>query len=272
MLLLARGSRLRESILLVLATFAFGCNGIIGLGDGFEFRDAGAGAGGLGASGAGTGGSAGTPTAGTGGTAGVGGQAGDPGCQGVPLVDDFDDNYETQLWRLDFLDVVVRGTTGGELEVVVPAGVHQLTFDSTVALDANGGRVSIEVVKPPTPGTGVRMLFGFASSPVLHSSVYFEFDNGVIQGTNNRDGTSSTPAQRDLFDPVEHRFLQLRHDGSTMFWETSPDRMNWTVAGQLPSSQVMDLDRVLVRLFVIADPMATGDTIRVDDFRSNLCL
>ena len=36
------------------------------------------------------------------------------------------------------------------------------------------------------------------------------------------------------FDPSAHRYLQLREDGGTTFWEASPDAATWTVVASRP--------------------------------------
>ena len=47
-------------------------------------------------------------------------------------------------------------------------------------------------------------------------------------------GTHTTIASL-AFDPVQHRYWQLREASGTIVWETSADAASWTSRGQAPT-------------------------------------
>ena len=67
------------------------------------------------------------------------------------------------------------------------------------------------------------------------------------------------------YDPIAHRWLGLRHTGTAIIWETSPDRATWTVRRTLATVPAWANKTVLQVSFEAFRSSGTNDTFRVDN-------
>ncbi|HKP73776.1 MAG TPA: carboxypeptidase regulatory-like domain-containing protein, partial [Pyrinomonadaceae bacterium] len=140
----------------------------------------------------------------------------------------------------------------GKLKINPRAGVDSASFNgyvTTRAVEFTGAQASIEVNQ--TADNGAQTVFGVGRD----ERNYFRFvvQDADASASPTRQGIKPQDAAlRQLifqvrtagvfnglpipYDPVQHRYWRFRHDAATntMFFETSPDRVTWTVQLQVP--------------------------------------
>lgn len=100
---------------------------------------------------------------------------------------------------------------------------------SEEVLDLTGSTLHVELVQALNAGNGSTDVdFGVVRSTsstqyremfvVEGATLYFQ---EKVAGVANNTSIS--------YDPIAHRWLRLREDSGTLYWETSPDGLNWTV-------------------------------------------
>lgn len=123
-------------------------------------------------------------------------------------------------------DLILTPTHSGDLFGVGSAAAYDLVDSQAfvrIAHAASTGQAwfTFETALPVSNGPNVwtvDTLF-FACTP---STIEWGFGGG---------GTSTTLGSA-TFDPVAHKWLRIRESGGTIYWETSPDTIYWTVQAQ----------------------------------------
>ena len=97
--------------------------------------------------------------------------------------------------------------------------------------DFRGDRISLEVLEIPDQSDDA---YGFVQLEYPGDDrIYMDVWRGHLECAFRHDGNDSVPMDQ-VYDPVQHRFWQLREDKGTVYCETSPDGSSWKSAGSFP--------------------------------------
>lgn len=172
-----------------------------------------------------------------------------PSCADLEaLRDNFSDGVTDPQWTTNIEPPVTVAETSGTLEIRLLAYGE---YGSTCRFDARDKRVFVEVLGVPDPApVGGEMFFELILDGANRVGIG-ERQNMI--GFYRRIATVyvETPLP---FSTVQHRHWQLREASGTMFWETSPDAVTWTVQRMEPTP--IDLSNVQLRL--VAGTYATS--------------
>ncbi len=182
------------------------------------------------------------------------------------LVDNFDDGvFDGVTWGKSYEDTTSKHVEiNGRLELQLSGGV---TFDytgyvSTNLYDYGDDRVFVEVVKANTQLEGNALLL--LNTTVDHTDgPSVEFEAGMIM-MRVRIADVIFDRATMPYDPVAHRWWQIRERAGRTYWETSPDGVTWTTQHDEPSA-VPTL--TLVTLSAGYDNLAASqpDVVRFDN-------
>lgn len=146
---------------------------------------------------------------------------------GVLLADDFTTADSTK-W------------TGYGPSVSINQGRLQLAIDSNFSAvlssnanyDLTGGEAIMEVVEPPSAGNGSKQLIlALRDSNNANNELKIYTSGNLLLSESVVNGTKSST--NITHDPVAHRWWRIREAQGTIYWETSPDAVTWTVRRQL---------------------------------------
>lgn len=191
-----------------------------------------------------------------------------PPCLGTShlLVDNFDDNaYDAAKWGNAYQDATSRyAEVDGRLELQLSAGV---TFDytgyvSSDLYDYKEDRVFVEVVKGSSQIEGNTLLL--LNTTLDHTDgPSVELDTGTLK-MRMRIADVIRDRVTIPYDPVAHRWWQIRERAGRTYWETSPDGVAWTVHHDEPSAANT---QTLVTLAAGYDDLAAAqdDVVRFDN-------
>jgi hypothetical protein len=245
---------------LIIATLAMaGCTAFAGLDELTFLGPTGAGAG------SGVGGAGGGPVQ-SGGSGGSGGGVG--GSQGMPpcgkfesLVDNFDDGNPSPWWDAEIESGFTVDETGGSVALAGEVDASgTATFRTRFFYELKDSRVSIElleVVIDPTSRTYFEVLHADGSG------IYFLVEGGELrfQGVFGGDEFYGEVP----YDPIEHRWLQLRESEGTTYWETSSDGKRWVVQADEPTASLFESGYQEVILGLAADGLSIPALVRYDN-------
>lgn len=140
---------------------------------------------------------------------------------------------------------------GGHGFINLPANASSYdggAFTTKRAYDLRGDRVFIEVTQVPNQGQGTYggLELDYDNGDDLFLGVY----GGKLECGFDHDNNESLPMQQ-AYDPVAHRWWQLREDQGTIHCETSPDGATWSDAGSFDvgPSQLAVPSAVRVQLY-----------------------
>ena len=210
------------AVLAAAACLSLGCHLISGVGD-LQFVDTG-GSGGSG----GHGHTTSTSSSDLGG-GGHGGSTGGAGTCLADLQDGFDGAaLDTGLWT-ESVSSVTTGVTGGHYFVQVPGQTASAWGDimSVATYDLQGCSVMIELVKALKDDGDATTVFSILTGSWQDSSG-FQITGGEFRCRVVVAGTE-TAAQAIPYVAADHRWLRLREDSGTLFFETSLDALTWSI-------------------------------------------
>ena len=172
------------------------------------------------------------PTGGSGGAGGSGGSdGGATGCGKATLVaDNFDDGVRAPVWDQFYAHgggLLVE--TGGQLLITLPLGGGTNTYTGYAAsrrVDLTGDRVYVEV--PQTVDTTSHAQQYLHVSLGDNDKLTIQQEHGNLVFTR-RDAGTLTRLASILWDPTQYRWWQIRESQGTIFYETSPDGIAWSV-------------------------------------------
>jgi hypothetical protein len=143
------------------------------------------------------------------------------------LVDNFNDNAQnTTLWQ-NTASAQLR-EVNGRVEIR-PLGNQAtpvyLTYASFTTYDLTSSEVRVEVVRPLVAhANAATYLAAIAGS----DSVAIGISNGRVGASYTLSGTHTVVGEAP-YDETRHRWVRLREQGGTLYWETSPQGTEWTV-------------------------------------------
>jgi hypothetical protein len=159
-------------------------------------------------------------------------------------VDTFSADFEDPLtrdWKYVYRDggATHRITEGALYLEPNDAEDNFVIYGTSRLFQAVGQGVSVEMIEALNAPSET-------SFRLTNSNEWVEFE---VRGDPDMEGDPTDPVLRaryraedttnDLtatpYNPEQHRFLRIRDDGSTMYWESSPDGIDWSVeASQAP--------------------------------------
>src|SRR5258708_6887555 len=71
------------------------------------------------------------------------------------------------------------------------------------------------------------MIINLQKASDTTNKIYFTMNTSHLEARKIIAGTNTTVSGQVLYDTVMHRWLRIRESGGTIFWETSPDSINW---------------------------------------------
>ncbi len=182
-------------------------------------------------------------------------------CPTASLTDDFDDGQPGWLFDTWVWDNCMVRETGGMLSFAFPdAVIGECGIETRTYFDLSDSTLTIE--SPPAFPTGVSIEFTIEFGN--GNDIEFDLENGNIDGDDDYIGRRF----RIPFDPVAHRWLRFRGNGTALYWETSPDGDNWERQGE-HLAPPLRLDRVVIDISGDSD---NGNTDNIDNGFDNLNL
>jgi hypothetical protein len=186
------------------------------------------------------------------------------------LVDNFNDDTIDQYhalnnpdgrWNVTASDRIRE--TNGRVEMRPPAsqGSVSLEYASAVTYDLTDSEVRVELVRPlirsSRTSTG---LAAYNSAGTLSIVVY----RGLLYASITQGSTTNLAKQP--YDAVRHRWLRLREDEGTVYWEFSPDGEEWTTLASR-SPHPFDLTALTLRIRAgISEPVEAPGMAIFDNF------
>lgn len=154
-------------------------------------------------------------------------------------------------------------TMDGELALLDLATSGSATLASYHAFSLDEASAYIEVVETPDPGT--LAAFYFAAVHDGQNQVGFKIQAGKLEAEYRTGGGETTQVESVTFDPEMHRWLRLREEGETMYWEASQDGGTYEEIARAPS--VVPLTYVRIVLHGDSDPdELLGGVVQLDNF------
>lgn len=174
----------------------------------------------------------------------VDGNTPSPGLSGIQ------DNFNDGTLALQWTTIQSGGTiseSGGTLNFAPSAnnGSVVLTVESVESRSLLGSSLFAEVpsVISTTGNMGQRLEAKLDGS----NKLTWKVENGVLSASIKNAGTQATIVSL-TYSPTSHRWWRIREASGTIFWDTSPDGLNWTQQATAPTSSTFPLDAVSIRL------------------------
>jgi hypothetical protein len=155
---------------------------------------------------------------------------------------------------------------------VVTLGIFtsQNNLKTSGTWDLTESQISSKVTWPAVGSGGHQCSFRLTGGPTASDTAneirFFR------QGTDQIDfrysiASALTVIATITYDPVQHAWLRFRHSGSTVYWETSPDAIIWTVRAST-TAITWDLTSVFARWTAVMFGSETGvvvvDNVNID--------
>ena len=149
------------------------------------------------------------------------------------LVDNFDDNtFNSLSWGNSYEDATSRHVeANGRLEIRMVAGSTDdwAGYVSSQTYELKGDRVFVEVpVVNAQRGNAILLLW---TSLQKSDGPSIEFERGRLI-MRRRINDVINDRVNIPYDAVNHRWWQLREKAGTLYWETSPNGVTWTIRHQ----------------------------------------
>jgi len=142
------------------------------------------------------------------------------------LTDNFNDNTtDSSKWKIDDDGAGEAREVNQRLEVRPPPHTNDgyAGYHSAVSYDLTDSWVRVEVLRPlSVPGGNTYLRVGHSADNVRLMAV-----NGKLVCIQMVGGAVMTLASVP-YDPVDHRWWQLREFGGTTYWEVSSDGQRWS--------------------------------------------
>jgi hypothetical protein len=169
--------------------------------------------------------------------------AGDAPVKVHELVDAFDAPLDPATWNVSGS----AATAGGRLSLPVTSPYFDPELQETIPpaaissverLDFTGSRAVLELVTIPT-SVRSSVSLSISTGSDLGETVWWRIDAGIIGATRYVD-QQQTDGWTAPFDPVEHRWVALRHEPGVIVWATSRDGITWVDRSQLMATFPVD--------------------------------
>lgn len=145
------------------------------------------------------------------------------------LVDAFDTGTAPDAKWVYYGGVTI---SGGHLVFDPAAGANECY--TVAAYDLTGDRVFVDADEIRYgPGMESALLL-WAGAAYVYVLVFDSAGSPYFRSTSDVGNAAPIP-----YDPIAHRFWQFRESGGTLYVETSPDAVTWTVQHSIPSAPLL---------------------------------
>jgi hypothetical protein len=174
------------------------------------------------------------------------------------LTDDFGDGVEDTRWAYSFAsNGTARAEVGGRLRLTLNevATSAYAGRESTHHYDLRESRAWVEVPTVPNGATFAQAAFILGRDGQDRLSILYEQDDLHFryEASDVIQPLGSVP-----YDSMAHRYWQLRAAGTTVYWETSPDGVNWTERAMADPPFALDHLRIILTAGTYALETAPG--------------
>lgn len=141
------------------------------------------------------------------------------------LIDNFNDDVIGPNWGNSYGGVT---ETGGRARI--PCGLGYAGYQTAYAWTLAGATVYVQLATVPTAGEATEAYCGLlVNSGTDGTRLGFIYNavTGLLRCTNET-GYYDPDSVNLTYDPVAHKWLSLREDGTNLYWDTSPDGTTWT--------------------------------------------
>ncbi len=143
--------------------------------------------------------------------------------QPIPKIESLTDDFATQD-NAKWMYAGTASVSAGQLQLVPTSGYANKVI-STGTFDLTGSAVTVQLVSAPL-GNGTIGSFVKAIAQVNVNEVWFLVEGGVLYMGETVNSSQSTTSV--TYSATDHLWLRIRHDGTSLLWETSPDATAWT--------------------------------------------
>lgn len=175
----------------------------------------------------------------------------------IPLSDDFNDNsLDTAKWT------VYSGTvneTGGQLQFVPVSGTSAYLY-SPNTYNLTGKQATLKIVDAGNITTGYNLHILYLWVDVNNYVWWQIYSNGNIYCSKVVSGVM-TDVYSNTYNANTYRYIKIREDGGTTYWDYSSDGASWTNAHS--EANPITLTNVEIDFEAIA---TTTTTVKLDDF------
>lgn len=143
------------------------------------------------------------------------------------LQDAFDDGtLNGTLWKVsNQVGGTVTETSALELAPFANTDATALLVESKALYSLVGSSAYVRTDEVVSSSGNVAQQFSLKQDS--NNKVYWAIEGGVLSAKRKMDGNGDTLAQLP-YSATDHRWLRLREDGGTIFWDTSADGSSWT--------------------------------------------
>jgi len=162
------------------------------------------------------------------------------------LADDFDDGSVTSDWWYSAGLGATAEETGGERVITLPDGQSQSSwsgFSTNRLVRLTDQRVLLEVPTAPNPATTANAFMHVVYDGQNYLTLGVRLGQLLAAQNLNDTWTQLTAIP---YDAAAHRWWQLREEGGTTYWETSPDGQDWTTQVTRPTRELFPMDLVQI--------------------------
>jgi hypothetical protein len=187
-------------------------------------------------------------------------------CSGpTTLTDNFDDGVAGPDWNPFTFPGMTAAESGGELVLTLPAVTTSSNYggyDSKRYFDLRDSRMFVEVTQTTSPAGHAQTYFGCYDFNNANSAEIV-FENGELVATLNLAGNFMTIGNV-AYDPVAHRWWQIRESQGTLYFEASSDGITYTAIAAVPTPSFVSAVGISLTVGTYQNETATG-TARFDN-------
>jgi hypothetical protein len=165
-------------------------------------------------------------------------------CRVETLADGFDEDERSDKWLFSVGNGGATARQFGGQQVLTHAAATTTSyynFDTSHLLDMLDGAVSVELAQAVNPGRAYLRVLGEGTRMellLIDGMLELQYDEGM---------GGQTVGMPTMYEPTAHRWLRLRNDAGTAYWEVSADGMTWNDLGLLSPTPVDFSEPVQVR-------------------------
>jgi len=121
----------------------------------------------------------------------------------------------------------------------------------------NGSQTSTKVVAVVDPGGNINNKF-IVRAPGNQNELGWQYEHGILYAYYRVNGVETDPGQV-TYSAATHAYWRVRQSGTSVYWETSPDGVNYTVQASVVTGNIpFPLDAVQLEFNVKAFGAATA--------------
>lgn len=146
------------------------------------------------------------------------------------LSDNFDDNSTDSVkWPAAYTSSATYSETGKQLVITLAgstSGSNYAGYATDPGYDLTANYAQIEVVSVPSQSTSAQVIFKIQYDS--NNAIAFIESAGTLAFQTNVAGGGYTSVASVTYNPIAHRFWRIRELSGAVYWDTSPDGINWT--------------------------------------------